>query len=116
MEKCHENGIYVILDGVFNHCGSDFWAFLDVRKTGKNHDTKTGFINLRFPVTYQTPPNYEAFAYVREMPKLNTGNKEVEQYFCEVGRYWIRETGIDGWRLDVANEINHDFWRLSAKR
>lgn len=115
VEKCHENGIYVILDGVFNHCGSDFPAFLDVRKNGEKSRYKDWFYQLRFPVTYQTPPNYEAFAYVREMPKLNTGNKEVEQYFCEVGRYWIRETGIDGWRLDVANEINHDFWRAFRK-
>lgn len=115
VEKCHENGICVILDGVFNHCGSDFPAFLDVRKNGEKSRYKDWFYQLRFPVTYQTPPNYEAFAYVREMPKLNTGNKEVEQYFCEVGRYWIRETGIDGWRLDVANEINHDFWRAFRK-
>ena len=45
------------------------------------------------------------------MPKLNTGNPKVEQYLIKVGVYWIQEIGIDGWRLDVANEINHDFWR-----
>lgn len=66
-------------------------------------------------MVYDTIPNYEAFAYVKEMPKLNTGNQEVVDYFCKVGRYWIREADIDGWRLDVANEINHDFWRAFKK-
>jgi len=45
------------------------------------------------------------------MPKLNTGNPETARYLIDVGLYWIREFDIDGWRLDVANEINHDFWR-----
>lgn len=115
VRQCHESGIYVILDGVFNHCGSGFFAFRDVLKNGEASPYCDWFYKLRFPIAYKNPPNYEAFAYVREMPKLNTGNKEVEQYFCEIGRYWIREAGIDGWRLDVANEINHDFWRAFAK-
>ena len=46
------------------------------------------------------------------MPKLNTENPEVIDYFLEVGRYWVREFDIDGWRLDVANEVDHTFWRL----
>lgn len=45
------------------------------------------------------------------MPKTNTCNPEVQEYFCEVGRYWVREFDIDGWRLDVASEINDGFWR-----
>ena len=45
------------------------------------------------------------------MPKTNTCNPEVQNYFCEVGRYWVREFDIDGWRLDVASEINDGFWR-----
>ena len=45
------------------------------------------------------------------MPKTNTCNPEVQAYFCEVGRYWVREFDIDGWRLDVASEINDGFWR-----
>lgn len=111
VRKCHEKGIRVILDGVFNHCGSGFFAFLDVLKNQEKSQYKDWFYRLQFPVKYETPPNYETFAYVKEMPKLNTGNPEVIKYFCEVGRFWIREADIDGWRLDVANEINHDFWR-----
>lgn len=108
---CHEKGIRVILDGVFNHCGSEFFAFKDVLKNGEKSKYANWFYHLEFPVRYEVPPNYEAFAYVKEMPKLNTGNPEVAEYFCNVGTYWIKKADIDGWRLDVANEINHGFWR-----
>ncbi|HHV31541.1 MAG TPA: alpha-glycosidase [Clostridiales bacterium] len=112
---CHQNNIRVVLDGVFNHCGFEFFAFQDVLKNGINSRYADWFYHLEFPIKYEVPPNYEAFAYVREMPKLNTGNPEVAEYFCKVGTYWIREANIDGWRLDVANEIHHDFWRQFRK-
>lgn len=111
VKSCHERGMKVILDGVFNHCGSGFFAFQDVLEKGEDSQYCDWFYDLKFPIAYKTPPNYEAFAYVKEMPKLNTANPKVADYFCEVGRYWIREADIDGWRLDVANEINHEFWR-----
>lgn len=115
VKQCHKRGIKVILDGVFNHCGSGFFAFQDVIKNGEKSAYKDWFYRLQFPIKMEVPLNYEAFAYVPEMPKLNTANPEVEKYFCEVGKYWIREMDIDGWRLDVANEINHDFWRAFRK-
>lgn len=111
VQECHKKGIRVILDGVFNHCGADFFAFRDVLEKGKASKYYDWFYEMPEHISYTDPPNYEAFAYVKEMPKLNTGNKEVEDYFIQVGTYWIKETDIDGWRLDVANEINHDFWR-----
>lgn len=111
VQQCHAHGIRVILDGVFNHCGSDFFAFRDVLKKGKESEYYDWFYYMPEPVEYKDPPGYEAFAYVKEMPKLNTGNEKVMDYLCSVGTYWIREADIDGWRLDVANEINHDFWR-----
>lgn len=112
---CHARGIHVILDGVFNHCGSGFFPFLEVLENGEKSHYCHWFYQLNFPVKYEGIPNYEAFAYVKEMPKLNTGNEEVIEYFCQVGRYWIREADIDGWRLDVANEINYEFWRRFRK-
>lgn len=115
VKKCHAYGIRVILDGVFNHCGSDFFAFRDVLKKGKQSEYYDWFYYMPEPVEYADPPNYEAFAYVKEMPKLNTGNPKVADYLCSVGTYWIKEVDIDGWRLDVANEINHDFWRKFRK-
>ncbi len=108
--RCHSAGIRVILDGVFNHCGAGFFAFRDVLEKGEASKYKDWFFIRSYPVDYDEP-NYECFAYVNSMPKLNTGNKEVADYIINVGTYWIREADIDGWRLDVANEINHGFWR-----
>ncbi len=111
VQQCHARGIRVILDGVFNHCGPNFFAFRDVLEKGKASEYYDWFYYMPEPVEYKDPPSYEAFAYVKEMPKLNTGNPKVADYLCAVGTYWIKEADIDGWRLDVANEINHDFWR-----
>ena len=115
VKKAHQMGMKIILDGVFNHCGKGFFAFQDVLRNGEKSKYKDWFYRIEFPVKDTYPPNYACFAYVENMPKLNTGNKEVIDYFCKVGQYWINEFGIDGWRLDVANEINRDFWREFRK-
>lgn len=109
--KCHEKGMYLMLDGVFNHCSPDFFAFKDVLKQGKQSAYRDWFYIHDYPIVTEPKPNYECFAYVWTMPKLNTGNQNVEDYLVAVGKYWIEECDIDGWRLDVANEVNMDFWR-----
>ncbi|MDO4333598.1 MAG: glycoside hydrolase family 13 protein [Eubacteriales bacterium] len=115
VERCHENGIRVIIDGVFNHCGWRFFAFEDVVRNGERSRYKDWFYELKFPVVRpadpETYPDYACFGYERMMPKLNTANPEVEEYFCRVGRYWVEKFCIDGWRLDVASEVNDGFWR-----
>ena len=82
--------------------------------TGETSRYRDWFYELTFPVvrpeTGGEIPNYECFAYERLMPKLNTGNPEVRDYFQQVGTYWIKEYDIDGWRLDVADEVDHRFW------
>ncbi|MEN6339505.1 MAG: glycoside hydrolase family 13 protein [Clostridiaceae bacterium] len=112
--ECHAKGMRVIIDGVFNHCGWNFFAFQDVVEHGADSRYADWFYELNFPVvrpeTGDEIPNYECFAYERLMPKLNTGNPEVRAYFQEVGTYWIEQYGIDGWRLDVADEVDHWFW------
>lgn len=115
VNECHERNIRVVLDGVFNHCGAGFFAFQDLLCNGANSRYRDWFYVKDFPVKGGAKPNYECFAYVDFMPKLNTGNPEVAQYILDVGTYWIREFDIDGWRLDVANEIDHDFWRKYRK-
>lgn len=111
----HENNIRVIIDGVFNHCGWRFFAFEDVVKNGPDSRYADWFYRLEFPVirpeTGEEIPSYECFAYERLMPKLNTENPEVIAYFCDVCRHWIDTYNIDGWRLDVADETNNEFWR-----
>lgn len=115
VDDCHKKGIRIILDGVFNHCGPGFFAFQDLLKNGRNSRYRDWFYVKEFPIRGGQRPNYECFAYVDSMPKLNTGNSEVAKYLLDVGAYWIREFDIDGWRLDVANEIDHNFWREYRK-
>lgn len=119
VQKCHSMGIRVIIDGVFNHCSWNFFAFDDVVKNGPKSQYADWFYRLSFPVVKpddpEEIPNYDCFAYERKMPKLNTANPNVQEYFCKVCRYWLEEFDIDGWRLDVANEVDHDFWRTFRK-
>ena len=115
VEALHAANIRVIIDGVFNHCGWHFFAFEDVLKNQEKSPYRDWFYDLTFPVrrpeTAEELPDYACFAYERMMPKLNTANPEVRKYFCGVGAYWVREYHIDGWRLDVASEVNDGFWR-----
>lgn len=119
VDTLHSNGIHIIIDGVFNHCGWYFFAFDDVVRNQEKSQHCDWFYHLEFPVERpETPeiyPSYACFAYERMMPKLDTANPEVRDYFCKVGRYWVEEFGIDGWRLDVASEVDDGFWRAFRK-
>lgn len=116
----HNSGIRVVIDGVFNHCGWYFFAFDDVVKNQEQSKYREWFYHLEFPVERPTSlesyPTYNCFAYERMMPKLDTANPEVRDYLCNVGVYWVKEFGIDGWRLDVASEVDDSFWREFRKR
>lgn len=112
VDACHERGIRVLLDAVFNHAGRTFAPFVDVLEKGEASAYKDWFHVREFPLqVVDNIPNYDAFAFEPLMPKLNTENPEVKEYLLKVAEYWIREVGIDGWRLDVANEVDHEFWR-----
>lgn len=112
VKKCHENGIKVIFDAVFNHCGYNFFAFQDVIKNGRSSKYWDWFNIYEYPIKIGDDCNYEVFGdHAWRMPKLMTKNPEVRKYLLEVAKYWIKEVDIDGWRLDVANEIDHHFWR-----
>ncbi|WP_273365305.1 glycoside hydrolase family 13 protein [Alicyclobacillus herbarius] len=109
--EAHEVGIRVVLDAVFNHCGAGFAPFQDVLKNGRTSNYWDWFF-IRGDTVDMTAVNYETFANrVANMPKLNIANPEVEAYLLKVAVHWITECDIDGWRLDVANEIDHVFWR-----
>ncbi|MBE6024750.1 MAG: alpha-glycosidase [Cellulosilyticum sp.] len=111
VKECHRRSIKVILDGVFNHSSPDFFAFKDILEKGNQSKYVDWYYIKEFPIVTEPKPNYECFAYVATMPKLNTSNDEVKKYILDIATYWIKEFDIDGWRLDVANEVNLDFWR-----
>lgn len=111
IQACHERRIKVMLDAVFNHSGFYFPAFQDVLAKDEASSYKNWFHIRDFPIVNDPVPNYETFGYEAHMPKLNTANEDVKRYLLNVARYWIEEFDIDGWRLDVANEIDHSFWR-----
>lgn len=111
VNHCHERGIRVMLDAVFNHSGYFFEPFQDVLTNQQNSIYKDWFHLWEFPVATEPVPNYDTFAFVSHMPKLNTEHPQVKKYLLDVARYWIEEFDIDGWRLDVANEVDHVFWR-----
>lgn len=116
IDVCHKNNIRVILDGVFNHCSTDFFAFRDVWENGASSEYRDWFIIGSFPLKFHPKPNYEHFGTFGSLPKLNTSNQEVVKYLYDVALYWIEEFDIDGWRFDVADEVAHDFWRRLRER
>lgn len=114
VEKAHSMGIRVILDGVFNHISSSHFLFRDVLQHGASSEYYSCFYQLPAKPRIPAPgdyPEYTCFSYVPNMPKTNTADPYLRQYFCDVGTYWIREFDIDGWRLDVANELDDGFLR-----
>lgn len=114
VDRAHALGLRVVIDGVFNHCSWNFFAFDDVVRNGERSRYRDWFYDLTFPVTRPKAgerPGYAGFAYEPKMPKLNTSNPEVRDYFMGVCAHWIREYRVDGWRLDVANEVDREFWR-----
>ncbi len=114
VEEVHARKMHIVIDGVFNHCSWYFQAFDDVVRHGEASMYKDWFYELTFPVRRPREgeiPHYACFAYEKKMPKLNTANPAVQEYFADVCRYWIEKFGVDGWRLDVANEIDRNFWR-----
>lgn len=109
----HEAGMYVILDGVFNHTGINFFAFKDIREKQEQSPYLDWYYIESLPVVAERGkrPGYKTFSYAGYMPKLNLQNPETADYVIDVAAYWIRECDIDGWRLDVADEISHGFWK-----
>lgn len=113
----HGRGMRFLLDAVFNHAGKEWFAFRDVVAQGRASVYAGWFYSLlAFPVDPQAC-NYETFAnLVATMPKLDTTHPDCAEYLLQVAEHWIGEAGIDGWRLDVANEVDHGFWRAFRAR
>ncbi len=127
--ECHKAGIRVILDGVFNHTGRDFFALSDLRKNGENSQYKDWYCNVNFEGnnSFNDGFSYENWGGYDLLARLNQHNPAVREYICDVIRFWVSEFDIDGIRLDaadvmdfeymrtirqVANEVKADFWLM----
>ena len=111
--ECHKNGIRVILDGVFNHTGRDFFAFRDMKQNRENSVYKDWYCNVNFGGnnSYNDGFSYENWGGYDLLVKLNQYNPYVKDYICDVIRFWVKEFDIDGIRLDAADVMNFDYMK-----
>src|SRR5699024_591979 len=113
VSEAHERGIRIMLDAVFNHCGRKFAPWLDVQEKGRESEYADWFMVQDWDEIGKQGDTrdgrFYSFAFADWMPKLNTNNEEVIDYFCKVCEGWIRKYDIDGIRFDVGNEVSHRF-------
>ncbi len=119
IDEAHARGIKVVLDGVFNHASRGFFQFHDILENGSSSAYLDWFTVHGFPLYAYDPhksPAYQAWWGLPALPKFNTVTPAVREFLWGIGRKWI-DFGIDGWRLDVPNEIDDDdFWREFRRR
>ena len=111
INNCHENDIKVVVDGVFNHVGREFFAFKDVKEKRENSAYKDWFKNLHFDWNndYNDGLYYDSWDGHGTLVNLNHQNPAVREYMLDVARFWIREFDIDGIRLDAADVLDFTF-------
>ncbi|HCR49087.1 MAG TPA: alpha-amylase [Bacteroidetes bacterium] len=115
LDEAHARSMKVVLDGVFNHASRGFWQFHHILENGGNSPYIDWFTVHDWPLRPypedDKPINYNAWWNLAALPKFNFNNPDVQDYFLDVARHWLA-FGIDGWRLDVGNEIeDHTFWQ-----
>lgn len=117
VKECHAQGIRVILDGVFNHTGRDFFAFRDIQKNRENSPYKDWYCNVNFwgNNEYNDGFSYENWGGYNLLAKLNQHNPAVKEYICDVIRFWVSEFDIDGIRLDAADVLNFEYMQMLRK-
>ncbi len=110
---CHEQGIKVIFDGVFNHTGRDFFAFKDIQANRENSQYKDWYCNVNFwgNNEYNDGFSYDNWGGYNLLVKLNQKNPAVVDYICDVIRFWVSEFDVDGIRLDAADVLDFDFMK-----
>ena len=114
VNNAHKLGMKVVLDAVFNHCSDEIEQYQDVLKNGKNSKYFNWFVYKN-----ENTLEVETFAHCEYMPKLNTANPEVQDYLIKIALHYINVFDIDGWRLDVSDEVSHNFWkkfRIAVKK
>lgn len=113
VQLCHKEGIKVVVDGVFNHTGREFFAFKDIQKNRENSIYRDWYRDLYFGgnSAYNDGFSYAAWRGCQELVNLNLDNPKVKEYLFDVIRFWIKEFDIDGIRLDCADCLTFDFMK-----
>ncbi len=113
VKKCHESGIKVIFDGVFNHTGRDFFAFKDIKEKREASQYRDWYCNVNFGGNneYNDGFCYDNWGGYNLLVKLNQRNPAVKDYICDVVRFWVSEFDVDGIRLDAADVLDFDFMK-----
>lgn len=113
VDICHARGIKVILDGVFNHTGRDFFAFADLKNNRERSQYRDWYCNVNFwgNNSYNDGFSYDNWGGYDLLCKLNQRNPAVRDYICDVIRFWVQEWDIDGIRLDAADVLDFDFMK-----
>jgi cyclomaltodextrinase / maltogenic alpha-amylase / neopullulanase len=111
VKTCHDNGIRVIFDGVFNHTGRDFFAFQDLKEHREASLYKDWYCNVNFwgNNEYNDGFSYDNWSGYNLLVKLNQKNPAVREYLLDVVRFWVNEFDIDGIRLDAADVLDFNF-------
>lgn len=111
VSHCHDKGIRVVVDGVFNHTGRGFFAFQDLLKNRENSRYKDWYCNVNFwgNNEYGDGFSYDNWGGHNMLVKLNLWNQEVKDYLFETVRFWVEEFDIDGIRLDAADVLDFGF-------
>ena len=119
LDAAHARGMRVVLDGVFNHASRGFFQFHDILENGEGSAYLDWFTVHSFPLYAYDAANthsYTSWWGLPALPKFNTATPAVREYLWGIGRKWI-DFGIDGWRLDVAHEIDDEgFWQEFRRR
>lgn len=107
----HEKGFAIVLDGVFNHTGREFFAFKDLQQKGRNSVYKDWYLNLNFDChsNFGDCFDYDGWAGCKDLVKLNLLNVDVQNHIFGAVKTWIEDFGIDGLRLDAADVIDGEF-------
>lgn len=113
VRACHEAGLKVVFDGVFNHTGRDFFAFNDVRANREASPYRDWYCNVNFwgNNEYGDGFSYDTWGGYDLLAKLNQRNPAVRDYLCDVVRFWVETFDVDGIRLDAADVLDFDFMK-----
>lgn len=124
LREAHRKGMKVIIDGVFNHVGTGFWAFKDVRKNGPASPYRDWFSVTRWddPATPQDEFDYTGWGGGKDLPEFKRDSSGLAAgpaaYIHAVVKRWMDpdgngdpSDGVDGWRLDAAEKVPLPFWR-----